>query len=132
MEKGLENPLPFKTLLKLHGRMHRTVGAIWWGREKLEVTEGLGGRATSQQQTSVRLFIHLCHRGDTCPGREGLLGSTELFPVYFDVNVLQSGLVLTPCVAPKLRGEEGHGSRSPGSVEATLPRLSTLHIQPQM
>lgn len=45
--------------------------------------------------TDPNASIHLCHHGNNaCPGREGLLRSTELFPVYFDVNVLQCGLVL--------------------------------------
>lgn len=45
--------------------------------------------------TDPSASIHLCHWGDnTCPGREGLLGTRELFPVYFDINVLLSGLVL--------------------------------------
>lgn len=45
--------------------------------------------------TDPSASIHLCHWGEnTCPGREGLLGTRELFPVYFDINVLLSGLVL--------------------------------------
>ena len=64
---------------------------VW---EKLEIMEGLGGRAASQQQPPV-LLIYLCHWGDNPgSGREGLLGTRELFPVYFDINVLLSGLVL--------------------------------------
>lgn len=30
VEKGPEKPLSFKSLLKLRGRMRRTVGVVWW------------------------------------------------------------------------------------------------------